>query len=220
MKLLSRMIMLAAASILTSWITPAAAAICPTTSNTNTDCGYILTVQPDGSVTGAVVSGARPYDGSDDVLVGIVNDSSSIFAGNVTLSSSRDIFGFDGDGICTFTHAGYCSSGSAPTGYEGPTTSFSGINKAETSGTVNLTSGLDPGTSTYFSLENSPSNITTGGGITIVGVGSTGSTGGSSPPATGSTEPSTDVPEPATSAVMGLALSVLGLTALRRRDPV
>ncbi len=54
---------------------PAAAAVCPSTANTNTDCGFIVTVQPDGSRTGSLVPGARPYDGSDDALVGVVNNA-------------------------------------------------------------------------------------------------------------------------------------------------
>lgn len=110
MKRLLMALMLALAGMGALWAGPAAAAICPTTSNTNTDCGYILTIQPDGTVTGSSVANARPYDGSDDVLVGVVNDSSSTFTGPVTLSSMRDIFGFDGDGICYYTKASYCSS--------------------------------------------------------------------------------------------------------------
>ena len=35
-------------------------AICPTTTSTNSDCGYILTIASDGSITGAPVVGANP----------------------------------------------------------------------------------------------------------------------------------------------------------------
>lgn len=193
---------LALASMGAFWAGPAAAAICPTTSNTNTDCGFILTINPDLSISSAAVSGANPYDGSDDVLVGVVNDASSTFSNAIFLSGSGNgggLFAFDGDGICTFTNASYCSS--ASTGYEGPTTTFSNIDPSATSGDVNFTGGLAAGATAYFSLESSPSSITTGGGITVGGGG--GSTGG------------TSVPEPAAFAVLGSGL--LGLLLTRRR---
>jgi hypothetical protein len=149
-------------------------ATCPTTGNTNTDCGFILTIGPGGVVTGAAVPGASAYDGSDDALIGVVNNSGAVFTGTITLSGSGNgggIFAFDGDGICTFTGAGYCST--AATGYEGPENTFSNIHTVsvfDDTGNVNIT-GLGIGLSTYFSLESSPSSITGGGGGIIVGGG-------------------------------------------------
>ena len=119
-------------------------ATCPTTASTNTDCGFILTIAPGGVFTGAPVAGANPYDGSDDALVGVINNSGVVFSGSITLTGSGNgggLFGFDGDGICSFvfTGNGYCSvPGAAPTGYEGPNNTFSGINASETTGTVNF----------------------------------------------------------------------------------
>jgi hypothetical protein len=54
---------------------PMSAPVCPTTVNTNTDSRYILTIGLGGTVTGAPVSGANPYDASDDALIGVVNNS-------------------------------------------------------------------------------------------------------------------------------------------------
>ncbi len=157
-----------------------ASTICPTTFNTNTDCGYIVTINADGSITGAAVSGASPYDGADDALVGVVNNSATIFSSSFTLSSSSsDIFGFDGDGICTFIGPGgsdpssagsYCSAsqvaGTDPGDYQGPLNTFSNIDPLGDSGTVDIT-GLAAGQSTFFSLEGSPADI--GGGIIVTG---------------------------------------------------
>ena len=148
-----------------SWGSP----ICPTTANTNSDCGFILTIRTGGTITGAPVAGAHPYDGSDDALIGVVNNSGAVYTGSFTLSGSGNgggLFGFDGDGICAYTLASYCSSKS--TGYEGPLNTFSNISSNQTTGIVNIT-GLAAGGSTFFSLESSPASISGGGGITIGG---------------------------------------------------
>jgi hypothetical protein len=139
-----------------------ASTICPTTANTNTDCGYILNIGVGGVITGNPVAGANPYDGNDDALIGVVNNSGASFTGSIVLSGSGNgggIFGFDGDGICTYTSASYCSS--APTGYEGPINTFSNINSSETMGDVDITA-LAAGGTTFFSLEGSPASITLG----------------------------------------------------------
>ena len=146
--------MMLAASLITS-----ATPVCPNTANTNTDCGALATINPDGSVIVTPVAGANPYDGSDDALVGIINNSGSTFNGSFTLSGSGNgggLFAFDGDGICSFVTASYCAT--ARTGYEGPGVTFSNINAAETSGTVNV-ANLLAGATTYFSLEGSPASI-------------------------------------------------------------
>jgi hypothetical protein len=74
--------------------------------------------------------------------------------------TGSDIFGFDGDGICTFafTGNGYCSAaaklGTDPQDYFGPTSTFS-ITNANT-GTVLFGAGIASGGSTFFSLEEPP----------------------------------------------------------------
>ncbi len=175
-----------------------AAPICPTTSNTTTDCGFIITIGAGNVITGVAVAGAAPYDGSDDALVGVVNNSGSVYTGSFSLTGSGNgggIFGFDGDGICTYTNAAYCSA--APTGYEGPLNTFTSISSDETSGTVTFAgAGLGIGATSFFSLEGSPASIALGGGIV-----------------TPVTTP-TGVPEPTTLALLGAGL--VGLMYTRR----
>jgi hypothetical protein len=136
----------------------------------------------------------QPYEPSGDTLVGIVNESSKPIYG-LRLSGAAtgtDLFGFDGDGICTYATGGsntngsgsgspvggpgeppagytgdsYCNAsqlaGSAAAGgadlngsdYQGPDNTYSQISPDTTSGVVNFTNGVNPGSSTYFSLEN------------------------------------------------------------------
>ncbi len=143
--------------------------ICPTTANTSSDCGFILTIGVGGTITGSAVAGANPYDGSDDTLVGVINNSGAVYNGSIALSGSGNgggIFAFDGDGICAYVSAAYCAT--APTGYEGPNNTFSGINGAQTSGLV-VFSNLGIGKTSFFSLESSPSSISAGGGIGVGG---------------------------------------------------
>jgi hypothetical protein len=103
------------------------------------------------------VTGQGPYDGVDDTLVGIVNDSAKPVT-SVALSSDSDIFGFDGDGIDTYGAPGNSHD---TTGYGGPDAYFTNINAFQTTGTVNFVTPLpaDGGT-TYFGLENAVSDAT------------------------------------------------------------
>ena len=139
------------------------AAICPTTANTNSDCGYVITINPGDVITGSLVtvggSPANPYDGNDDALIGVVNNSGSTFTGAIHLSGDGNgggIFGFDGDGICTYTPASYCST--AATGYEGPDNTFANYLADDTMGDV-VFSPLAAGATTFFSLEGSPASL-------------------------------------------------------------
>ena len=128
-----------------------AAGLCPAYGLAS-DCNIVLTVGPGGTLTtspGASVSST--YDGSDDVLIGIVNNSGSALS-SVNLSAPGiDIFGFDGDGIDTYGAPGNASDTS---GYGGPDSYFTNINSAFSSGTVNFITPLSAnGGFTYFSLE-------------------------------------------------------------------
>jgi len=166
----SRVIIAVAATV--GFSTGAQAATCPTTSNTNTDCAFLLTIAADGSITGSTVTGASPYDGSDDSLVGVVNNMATPFTGSIKLSGAGDgggLFAFEGDGICLYTGAAYCSG--ASTGYEGPNNTFANINGTGTSGDIvfNVGGGIPAGGTSFFSLESSPSSITQGGGILVGG---------------------------------------------------
>lgn len=138
------------------------AAICPSTAATNTDCGFILTIGAGGSISGVPVANANPYDGSDDALVGVINNSGNVFNGSITLTGSGNgggIFAFDGDGICTYVRLAYCNT--APTGYEGPLVTFMNIRSMkifDDTGDV-VIQGLADGATTYFSIEGAPSSI-------------------------------------------------------------
>lgn len=155
-----------------------AAPVCPAvgsdivgtgTVNAPLGCGEIITIAADGSIS-TQLNIQGPLDGSDDTLVGVVNNSSSPIT---SLDLSGPVFGFDGDGVCTFydshTHTpsslSYCASitghkddpnGSTPGyDYQGPNNTFSNINNSEDSGTVDFNSALVAGGTTYFSLEQS-----------------------------------------------------------------
>ncbi len=125
----------------------------------DTSCGLLVVITDTGSsVLGDPSQG--PYDSVEDTLIGVVNNSSKPL-GALALTSTTDLFGFDGDGIC-----GYGAGSCGPTGYEGPNTGFSDISPDYASGVVDFPAGLAAGASTYFSLEESlsTSNVTTGTG--------------------------------------------------------
>jgi hypothetical protein len=77
------------------------------------DCGTIITINNDSSVVST--TGQGPYDGADDTLVGVVNNSQYSIK-SIDLSSgftlfgvtfgSTNIFGFDGDGVNTYGSPG------------------------------------------------------------------------------------------------------------------
>jgi PKD repeat protein len=117
--------------------------------------GIIFTIG--SSTVTTTVTGQGPFDGSDDSYVAVRNLSGSgVTISTLNLSGPSGFTGFDGDGIRTFG-----GTGSGPTGYEGPATSFSNI--TPTSITINFSddSGnpLTPGNQTYFSLELPPSAL-------------------------------------------------------------
>jgi hypothetical protein len=142
-------------------------------------CQFLIILNPGGGPA-SIVSNPNigPFDGDDDTLVGIFNNSGATVS-TVGLSATTDIFGFDGDGICgidSHTHAHYtwvgnglngfgfagCSYGS--TGYEGPWVSYSNYSSSNgyKTGNVNFTvpdgnggfTGLLNGSTTFFSLES------------------------------------------------------------------
>lgn len=140
------------------------AGICPAVGQA-TDCGVQINIlaQSGGVATSASTSAGpagnnNPYDGIEDTLVGITNNSGGT-VNSITLTSTSGAFGFDGDGPCAFGVSTSCGA----TGYEGATgVSFS--NNTGTSLTVNFAGGLAAGASTWFALEGSPQTIITGSG--------------------------------------------------------
>jgi hypothetical protein len=143
-------------------------------------CGALITVTAVDSFTGNATaftvtipsgSNGNPYDGADDTLVGIQNNSGGPLK-SIKLSSPDTTFGgifaFEtpapGDGPCAFNPAD-CFRREGGTGYEGPHNTFA-TSENKTMGTVNFVltegdSGIPAGGSTWFALEGTPLSLTT-----------------------------------------------------------
>jgi hypothetical protein len=119
-------------------------------------CEILLVVNSDNTVSVEGDSSVGTFDGSDDTLVGIVNNSSKAIHAVTVTGPGSDLSGFDGDGICSGDYGTWNGSVGCPygpTGYEGPGTSFVVNPSLPDSAEVDFTSGLAPGSSAYFSLE-------------------------------------------------------------------
>ena len=116
----------------------------------SSSCSVLITINPDGSLKVKIDPAVPPFDGVEDILVGVYNNSGATVFG-VSLTGS-DIFGFDGDG---------------PIGgsYAGPGTSFTVVDYDN--GIVNFTSGLDNGNFIWFALEGQPSALKQSATITV-----------------------------------------------------
>lgn len=143
-----------------------AASICPAYGDATAGCDLVITVTNSGATVtngpSESIAGGT-YDGSDDTLIGIVNNSSHALS-SINLSSSKNIFGFDGDGVDTFGAPGNTKDTS---GYGGPDSFFTNTNIAQTAGTVDFVSALKTnGGNTYFSLEEAlvPGDVVIGPG--------------------------------------------------------
>lgn len=161
-------------------------------------CNVQIVLNSGGTATITVTS-QPAYDGAEDQLVGITNNSGSAI-GSIDLSGS-DIFGFDDDGPTASGDGCLVSSGNpfpcwptsyGPTGYEGPGTSFNATDSD--TGSVIFSPALANGDSTWFALEEAPSS----GGFTVTG-----------------TTPGNATPEPGS--VLLFATGLLGLAELVRR---
>lgn len=130
-----------------------AAGVCPAFGSAP-GCNEVITINANGSVSvNGIAANGTNYDGSDDALVGIVNNSSHAVSSIALNGNGVDIFGFDGDGIDTYGATGNSMDTS---GYGGPDTYFTNISPDDTMGTVNFLTALAAnGGSTYFSLEES-----------------------------------------------------------------
>jgi uncharacterized repeat protein (TIGR01451 family) len=119
-------------------------------------CGILIILNADGTTTILSDPKVGPYDKSDDVLVGVQNNTGAA-ATSVALTSKKTIFKFDGDGVCSEKkkvqpRGPGCPYG--PTTYEGPGVAFTQIANDFKTGTVAFTGeGLANGASTWFGLE-------------------------------------------------------------------
>jgi len=131
-------------------------------------CDILLVVNPDQTISVLGNSSVGPYDGADDTLIGIVNNSSAAITAVTVSGPNSGLAGFDGDGICTYATGGssgsgftgdsYCTSqqvaGNDPGDYAGPGTSFTLDPNSQDDVEVDFAGkGLAAGNSTYFSLE-------------------------------------------------------------------
>src|ERR1035437_5607821 len=121
--------------------------ICPRVGAIS-DCGVIITITDTGSTV--TITGEGPYDGVEDTMVGVVNNSKRAIK-TIGLRSALPIFDFDGDGIVAY---GVPGNAFDSTGYGGPNAYFTNTNFSLSSGTVNFIVPLAAnGGSGYFSLE-------------------------------------------------------------------
>jgi len=131
----------------------------------DTQPAFIITFGANGTIK-TVKTGQPAFDGGDDTYVGVVNKANSgVTVTKIHVTSTFDIFGFDGDGFGppgSYT-PGLSGGPFGPTGYEGPGTSFSNISPSTTAGNVNFKDtngqGLRPGFQAFFSLEEAPDAI-------------------------------------------------------------
>jgi RHS repeat-associated protein len=134
---------------------------CPAVGN-DASCGLLIDITESGVVVLQDPS-QGPFDGIEDTLVGVINQSNKTL-GHLTLESNTVIFAFDGDGLCfAFNPPLGCPFGE--TGYEGPGTSFTEISPELNTGVVSFSEGVAPGGTAYFSLEEplTASSVVSGG---------------------------------------------------------
>ena len=119
-------------------------------------CEILLVVNADNTVSVVGDPSVGTFDGSDDTLVGIINDSTAAVKAVTVSGPGSDLSGFDGDGICSGDYGAWTGSTGCPygpTGYEGPGTSFVTDPSLPDSAEVDFAGGLAPGKTAYFSLE-------------------------------------------------------------------
>src|SRR6476646_281738 len=145
---------------------------CPGVGLNPNGCQFLVTFNADGSITTQVASGTdnQPYDGVEDTLIGIQNNTSApiltLTLGPAVGQSGLGPFGFDGDGACATIACG--NNDAAAFGYGGfvrnaaggnvgnvTFTNIQNVNVFADKGTVVFgASGIPAGGSAWFSLED------------------------------------------------------------------
>jgi hypothetical protein len=124
---------------------------CPSVGYAPT-CDILLNVNADNSVSVLTDPSVGPYDGGDDTLVGIVNNSDAPVPAITVNGPGTFLSVFDGDGLCSFWNSpAGCPFGG--TGYEGPGTSLRTDPSLPDEAEVDFNPALQPGQTAYFSLE-------------------------------------------------------------------
>jgi hypothetical protein len=113
-------------------------------------CQILVVINADRSVSVLGDPAVTVYDGSDDTLVGVLNNSKTAVSAITVNGPGTGLAGLDHDGLCTYNVAG-CPFG--PTSYEGPGTTIVTSAALADSAEIDFTGGLAAGHSTYFSLE-------------------------------------------------------------------
>ena len=145
--------------LLLSPLTARAIGSCPPVGQ-SPSCAVLITINPNGSLSVQIDPGIGPYDGVEDTLVGVINNSgATVFGISIT---GNGIFGFDGDGA---------NGGN----YAGPGVSFSPLDA--NAGTVNFLQGLNDKGFLWFSLEGAPSQVKLAKTVTLDPGHGTGCTG-------------------------------------------
>jgi hypothetical protein len=158
----------------------------------DTSCAILIYIDDSGAQI--LTDPSQPvYDGVEDTLIGVLNDTTSTTISSIPLAGTSDVFAFDGDGICSpnngtspFTPGapgsnsgvGPCTGNGNDTsdgGYGGPDGFFTNIDTSTfATGTVNFATPIAPGESDFFSLEGaingSDINVVTATGTPISAV--------------------------------------------------
>ena len=110
----------------------------------------LIIINWDRTVSVYADTGVRPFDGVEDTLIGVRNDSTTPISASTVEGPGTYLAGLDGDGICAFALAG-CPFG--PTSYEGPNTRIVTLALLPHAAEIDFPGGLAGGAFTYFSLE-------------------------------------------------------------------